>query len=98
MVRQDKLKILPFLLEDEEKFNKGWHWPLRVAEKVLATANSINSGNKRGSGPQSGAPYHSNTRVTAVQGEGQMCFSCMGLSCAASAYNQRFLYVAVFFL
>lgn len=26
MVWQDKLKLLPFLPDNEEKFNKGWHW------------------------------------------------------------------------
>lgn len=36
MARQGKLRLLPFLLEDEEKFNESWHWLLQVAEKVLA--------------------------------------------------------------
>ena len=47
MVRQNKLKLLHFLLEDEEKFNDSWHWPPWMVKEVLVTANSSNAGNEK---------------------------------------------------
>lgn len=55
MLWQDKLSLLPFLLKDEEKFNKNWHWPSSKTEKVLLVAKSSNCWNKRSSQPQSSA-------------------------------------------
>lgn len=83
-VKQDQRRLLSSLAENEGKFNDSCHWPPWVAEKALVTANISNSDNKGGSGPQQ---YHSNC----CAGRETVCFSYMGLNCAASADGAFFM-------
>lgn len=78
MVRQDKLRLLPFLLQDEEKFNESWHWPYWMAETVSLAANRSNSGNKRGSGPRQGLQDTVIPGWLLCKKEGQSVFSWYG--------------------